>query len=301
MALRAGVYAGLPTERPHPGIRRLDLLGPLSVVRLMAREDARAAAAVSRQAPAIARAAQLAAIALSSGGRLLLLGAGTSGRLCVLEAAECPPTFGTPPDLIRAAIAGGRASVFKAKEGAEDDARAGAAAVSRLRPGDVAVGVAASGITPFVRAALSAARRRRCHTVLITSNGRPPGRPAEIVIAPQVGPEVLAGSTRLKSGTAAKLVLNMLTTTAMIQLGKVYDRWMVDLKPTNRKLRLRAQRLVCDLGRVSPARAGTLLKQSRGSVKAAVLMARRRVNLPEARRRLSRAHGFLRLALEEEA
>ncbi|MBI5631379.1 MAG: N-acetylmuramic acid 6-phosphate etherase [Elusimicrobia bacterium] len=297
MAHHPGVYARLPTEKPNPRTRHIDLKSALEIVRVFNREDEGVARAVGREAASLARAAQVAAACLSRGGRLIFVGAGTSGRLGVLEAAECPPTFNTEPGQIQAVMAGGKSSVFRSKEGAEDDPRAGAAAVRGFSAGDVVVGIAASGITPFVQGALEAARRRGCRTVLVTSNGRPAGNPAEITIAPRVGPEVIAGSTRMKSGTAAKLVLNTLTSAAMIRLGKVHDHWMVDLKPTSRKLRLRGVRIICDLGRVSPARAQGLFKKSGWSVKLAVLMARSGLSLSDARLALEKA-GSLRRALE---
>src|SRR5712664_1250585 len=182
---------------------------PREIAALMNREDRRAVLAVGRAQPQIAAAVDMIVAALRDGGRLFFVGAGTSGRLGVLEAAECPPTFGTPRRLVQAIIAGGHAAVFRSREGAEDDARAAARAVgTRVRPGDVVVGVSASGVTPFVRAALAAARRRGARTVLVACNARGRG----LVIAPATGPEVLAGSTRLKAGTATKLVLNTLTT-----------------------------------------------------------------------------------------
>lgn len=297
MAFRAGVYARLPTERPNPATRHIDRRDALSIVKLINSEDHRVAVAVGRQARSIAKAAELIAQSLRAGGRVRLVGAGTSGRLGVLEAAECPPTFGTSPREVSAVMAGGKSSVFKSKEGAEDDPVAGRRAVADLKEGDVVVGIAASGITAFARAALLEGRRRGCGTVLITSNKRTPENPAAITIAPDVGPEVIAGSTRLKSGTAAKLVLNTLTTTAMIRLGKVYDHWMVDLKPSSHKLRLRSVRIVCDLGRVVPARAEALLKQAGGSVKLAVVMARRRVSAADAKKLVEAAGGSLREAL----
>src|SRR5437870_9899277 len=189
----------------------------------MNREDRRAVLAVARVRRQIATAVETIVAALRRRGRLFFVGAGTSGRLGVLEAAECPPTFGTPRRLVQAIIAGGRAAVFRSREGAEDDARAAARAVgTRVRPGDVVVGVSASGVTPFVRAALATARRRGARTVLVACNPPPRGARADVVIAPAPGPEVLAGSTRLKAGTATKLVLNTLTTATMARLGKVY-------------------------------------------------------------------------------
>src|SRR5499427_6148248 len=246
-------YARLATERANPRSRALDLLRPREIAALMNREDRRAVLAVGRVRAEIAAAVALVVAALARGGRLLFVGAGTSGRLGVLEAAECPPTFGTPPRLVRAVMAGGRSSVFRAAEGAEDDARAGARAMRRLaRRGDVVVGVAASGVTPFVRAALAAARGRDAATVLVTCNPTVSRRAAGVVVALAVGPEVLAGSTRLKAGTATKLALNTLTTATFVRLGKVYGNRMVDLRPRSVKLRARAQRLVAELGRVGP-------------------------------------------------
>ena len=299
---RSGIYGLLPTEQPNPRTRDIDRASTLTVVLKINREDARVAAAVGREAGRIARAAGLVADALRRGRRVFLFGAGTSGRLGVLEAAECPPTFGTEPGLIQAVMAGGRSSVFRSREGAEDDLADGERqARKRLKRGDVVVGVAASGVTPFVRGALRAARRLNCPTILVTSNERPPMPEAQVVISPRVGPEVIAGSTRMKSGTAAKLVLNTLTTAAMIRLGKVYDHWMVDLKPTSRKLRLRAVRIVCDLGRVGPARAAALFDESGGNVKTAVLAARlagpTAGRAAAARRALAACGGSLRKAL----
>ncbi|MFA6318215.1 MAG: N-acetylmuramic acid 6-phosphate etherase [Elusimicrobiota bacterium] len=293
----ARLYARLPTERSNPRVRDLDLKTTLQVVAAINAEDRGVAAAVGRQAQAIARAAEAAARSLASGGRLVLVGAGTSGRLAVMEAAECPPTFNTRPSQIMAVMAGGRSSVFRAKEGAEDDAKAGAASVAGLKKEDMVVGVAASGITAFVLAALQAARARGCVTVLVTSNGRPPGDPAAIVIAPDVGPEVVAGSTRLKSGTAAKLVLNTLTTAAMVRLGKVYDHWMVDLKATNHKLRLRGVRMTTLVGGVPPKEAEGLFAASGRNVKTAVAMARLRCDVRRARAALAAAGGSLRRCL----
>lgn len=298
MLLSAKAYARLPTEQANPRTRNIDKRSSADIVRLIIAEDRLVPLAVARVAADVARGVDALAAALASGGSVLLLGAGTSGRLAVLEAAECPPTFNTTPRQIRAVIAGGKPSVFRAKEGAEDEPALGRKAASAVRAGDAVIGVAASGVTPFVHAALAEAKKRGAVTVLVTSNGRPKGRHADIVIAPLVGPEVVTGSTRLKAGTAAKLVLNALTTGAMIKIGKVYDHWMVDLKPTSRKLRLRGERVVADLGRVTPARARSLFRASGGSVKTAVVMARRRLAVGPARELLARA-GSLRRALGE--
>jgi N-acetylmuramic acid 6-phosphate etherase len=288
------MLARLLTEKVNRASRDLDRLPPLRVARLMNREDRRAVAAVGRVAPRIADAVTLIARALGSGGRLFFVGAGTSGRLGVLEAAECPPTFGTSPRLVQAIMAGGRGSVFRSREGAEDDAGAAVRAVrGRVRRGDVVVGVSASGVTPFVRAALVAAAARGAATVLVACNPRTAVRTrADVVIAPAPGPEVLAGSTRLKAGTATKLVLNTLTTASMARLGKVYGNRMVDLQPRSRKLRERALLLVVELGGVSRARAQRLLALG-GNVRVAVVMARTGRSAAEARRALRDVGNFL--------
>jgi N-acetylmuramic acid 6-phosphate etherase len=287
-------YDRLATERPNPLSRGLDRLGPAAIARLMNREDGDAVKAVGRAAPAIGRAVAAIVERLSSGGRLIFAGAGTSGRLGVVEAAECPPTFNARPGQVQAVMAGGRRAVFRSVEGAEDDARAGARAIRRrARRGDAVVGIAASGVTPFVRAALAEARRRGAITVLVTCNPRAPRGAARIVVALRVGPEVLAGSTRLKAGTATKLTLNTLTTAAFTRLGKVHGNRMVDLQPRSAKLRARAERLVQDLGGVGAARARTLLAEAGGSAKIAIVMARRRITASQARRALRAAGGFL--------
>ncbi len=298
-------YERLVTERANRASAHLDRLDARGIAALMNREDARAVRAVARVARDIAGAVNLIVAALRSGGRLIFVGAGTSGRLGVLEAAECPPTFGTPPSLVQGIMAGGRAAVFRSREGAEDDARAGAQAIrARARAGDVVVGVSASGVTPFVRGALTAARRVGAKTVLVTCNARVASRAsagrsrANVTIAPDPGPEVLAGSTRLKAGTATKLVLNTLTTASMARVGKVYGNRMVDVQPRSRKLRARAARLVAELGDVSPARARQLLAAANGRVPVAIVMARRRLRSAAAAEAL-RAAGSLRTALEQ--
>ncbi len=292
-------YDRIPTEQANPRSRNLDQLSPLAIVSLMNREDRRILAAVDRVRRQIARAVELIVTSLERGGRLFFVGAGTSGRLGVMEAAECPPTFGTPPSLVQAIIAGGRTSVFRSREGAEDRTGDARRAIRRsVRAGDVVVGISASGVSPFVQAGLAEARRRKARTVLLAMNpGSPVGRLADLAITPRVGPEILAGSTRLKAGSATKMILNMLTTASMVRLGKVYGNLMVDLRPTSQKLRARALRLVQKLGGTSESRARRLLKAADGQTKVAVVMARRRVSAREARRRLSRTGGSLRLGL----
>ncbi len=295
MARRAPTtFARLLTEQPNRASRDLDRLPPLRIARLMNREDRRVVAAVDRVAPDIAAAVTLIARAFARGGRLVFVGAGTSGRLGVLEAAECPPTFGTPPRMVQAIMAGGRASVFRSREGAEDDARAAAREVRRrVRRGDVVVGVSASGVTPFVRGALVTAASLGATTVLVACNPRARLRiRANVVIAPAPGPEVLAGSTRLKAGTATKLVLNTLTTASMARLGKMYGNRMVDLQPRSHKLRERALRLVVELGGVSRPRARRLLAAAK-NVRVAIVMARTGRSARDARRALHEVGNFL--------
>lgn len=301
MPTRRSRFAGLRTEAAHPGTRRLDAMSVRAILRVMNREDAGVPRAVAKVLGAIECAVARIVTGLRAGGRLFFAGAGTSGRLGVLEAAECPPTFGTEPRRIRALIAGGRGAVFRSREGAEDDRRAGAAELSRLRPRpcDTVVGIAASGVTPFVLGALAAATRARCGTVLVTCNPPPPRarRPAAVVIAPLVGPEVLAGSTRLKAGTATKLVLNMLTLVSMVRLGKVYGNRMVDLRPRSAKLRDRARRIVAEIVGVNAAAARRLLERAGGEARVAVVMGLAGTTAAEARRRLKRAGGGVRDAL----
>ena len=294
-------YERLATEQENRASRALDRLTPLRVATLMNREDRRAVLAVARVRRQIAAAVDAIVAALGGGGRLFFVGAGTSGRLGVLEAAECPPTFGTPPRLVQAIMAGGRAAVFRSREGAEDDARAAARAVgARVRPGDVVVGVSASGVTPFVRAALAAARRRGARTVLVACNPTTSrGAPADVIIAPAPGPEVLAGSTRLKAGTATKLVLNTLTTATMARLGKVYGNRMVDLQPHSAKLRERAVRVITEIAGVRRPRARRALAESGGSVRVAIVMARCGLSARGAARVLRETGGSLREALQE--
>ena len=300
-------YERLPTERVNRASRALDRLSALEIAALMNREDRRAVAAVGRVRRDLAAAVELIVDALRRGGRLVFVGAGTSGRLGVLEAAECPPTFGTRPGQVQAIMAGGRGAVFRSREGAEDDARAARRAVrARVRRGDVVVGVSASGVTPFAAAALAEARRRGAGTVLVACNPAVlRGRTARalgamVVIAPGPGAEVLAGSTRLKAGTATKLVLNTLTTASMTRLGKVYGNRMVDMQPRSAKLRARAARLVAEVAGVSRARARTLLAAARGSARLAIVMARRELSAPAAARALAQAGGSLRAALQPE-
>jgi N-acetylmuramic acid 6-phosphate etherase len=294
-------YARLATERANPRSRALDLLRPRQIAALMNREDRRAVVAVARARSDIATAVRMIVAALQRGGRLIFVGAGTSGRLGVIEAAECPPTFGTPPRLVQAIMAGGRGAVFRSREGAEDDEIAARRAVrARVRKGDVVVGSSASGVTPFVRAALAAARQRGARTVLITCNATGLGTTfSNVRIVPATGPEVLAGSTRLKAGTATKLVLNTLTTAAMTGLGRVYGNRMVDLQPRSAKLRERALRLIAEVAGVSRERALRAFVASGGRVKVGIVIARNGWDAAEASRALRTASGSLRVVLQK--
>ena len=294
-------YARLATERANPRSRALDLLSPRAIAALMNREDRRAVLAVGRVRSAIASAVRMIVGALRGGGRLFFVGAGTSGRLGVLEAAECPPTFGTAPRLVQAIMAGGRGAVFRSREGAEDDETAARRAVrARVRRGDIVVGISASGVTPFVRTALATARRRGARTVLISCNATGPGKAfANVRIIPTTGPEVLAGSTRLKAGTATKLVLNTLTTAAMTGLGRIHGNRMVDLQPRSAKLRERALRLIAELAGVSRGRALEAFEESGRRVRVAIVIARNGWDAAEASRALRAAGGSLRVVLQK--
>lgn len=293
-------WGGLPTEARHPASRELDRLPTGEVVTLLVEEDRRGLDAVLGHRDEIARAAEWLAETLAAGGSAVFVGAGTSGRLGIVEAAECPPTFGTDPERIRAVIAGGDEAVFRAREGAEDREDEGREAVRDLGPGDLAIGLSASSVTPFPRGALEEARRRGARTVLLTCAGRDGlGGIADLVIALETGPEILTGSTRLKAGSATKAALNAITTAAMVRRGKVFENWMVDLRPGSAKLRDRSARIVADAGGVPRERAEALLAEAEGEVKTALVMARRGTSAEEARRRLAAADGSVRAALED--
>jgi N-acetylmuramic acid 6-phosphate etherase len=292
----------LSTEAVNPRSHRLDRLGVAGVVALMQSEDRRVLAALTRSRDDIVRAAELFRDAFAGGRACLLFGAGTSGRLAVLEAAELPPTFGTNPRRVTAVIAGGPRSVFRSREGAEDRRDEGRRAASRLRRGDVAIGISASSVTPFVRGGLERARERGAGTVLVTAARSPNiDAAADVVIRLDVGPEVLAGSTRLKAATAAKLALNQITTSALASAGKVYGPWMVDLRASSAKLRDRATRIVAAAAGATPRRAGSLRERADGEVKTAIVMGRLRVTPENARKRLGAAGEDLRRALEPTA
>jgi N-acetylmuramic acid 6-phosphate etherase len=289
------------TEQRNPRSRGLDRKSSLEIVRALNREDAGVALAVRRVLPQVARAVSAIEKSLRRGGTLFYVGAGTSGRLAVLDAAECPPTFGTPARMVRAIIAGGERALRHAVEGAEDLAVNGARDLRRvgLKRGDVVVGVAASGGTPYVLGALEFARKRGAITVGVTSNPESAvARRARISIAPDTGPEAVSGSTRLKAGTAQKMVLNMLSTAAMVRLGRVYENWMVHVALTNQKLRRRGARILEEAAGVSASTAEHALRQAGHDLPAALVMLKTGANLRDARRNLAAAGGNVRQALE---
>ncbi len=293
-------FALLPTEQNNPRSRTIDRLSSARVLRLINQEDAKISRAVAKTIPQIENAVNVLVRSLKNGGRLFFMGAGTSGRFGIMEAAECPPTFNTTPSQIQAFMAGGRMSVFKSKEGAEDrGADAEALVRKHVRAGDAVIGIAASGITPFVEAALRTARAKKSATVLVTCNPLYARKsPAHVTIAVATGPEVIAGSTRLKAGTATKLILNMLTVATMVRIGKVYGNRMVDLQPRSAKLQARAIRLIAELAGVAPARAAQLLRQSGGNAKTAIVMAEKKLSRARAMQLLKSRDGHLHLAIK---
>jgi N-acetylmuramic acid 6-phosphate etherase len=286
------------TERRNPRSSTIDTASALEIVDLIGAEDATVPAAVARARREIAGTIDLIEAAFRAGGRLLYVGAGTSGRLGVLDAAECPPTFGTPPEMVVGIIAGGLPALVRSIEGAEDDVNAGLGEMDarKVGPNDVVVGIAASGTTPFVRAALSRAQTLGARTALVACS-EPPGlllETCDVCITILVGPEIVTGSTRMKSGTATKLVLNSLTTGAMIRIGKVYGNLMVDLRAWNDKLVDRSQRIVMETTSLGREEARAVLEAAGGSVKTAIVMARRRVSREDAELLLGEHAGHLR-------
>ncbi len=292
--------AKLLTEQRNPASMDLDRLSTEEVLRLLNAQDKLVPVAVEREIPHITRAVELVVEALRGGGRLLYVGAGTSGRLGILDAAECPPTFGSDPNMVQGIIAGGEAAVFRSQEGAEDNEQTGRDIMDTkgVGPGDVVCGIAASRRTPFVVAAVKRARELGAKTVYITTNPRSEfNLDVDVAICPEVGPEVLMGSTRMKSGTAQKLVLNMITTTAMIKLGKVYENMMIDLQLTNAKLVERSKRILMMATGVDYETAADILSRSGGHVKTGIVMIVAGVSRDEARKRLEQSGGFVRLAI----
>jgi N-acetylmuramic acid 6-phosphate etherase len=294
----------LTTEARNPASERIDTLSPLEIVRLMNAEDAKVADAVAQQADAIAQVIEVVTDRLRQGGRLIYLGAGTSGRLGVLDAAECPPTFNTPPEMVVGLIAGGYGALTRAVEGAEDHPEFAVEDLRRIQfsKNDVLVGIATSGRTPYVIGGLRYAREIGAFAIgLACNSGSELAEVSDLMIAPIVGPEVISGSTRLKAGTATKLVLNTLTTGVMVQLGKTYGNLMVDLRATNQKLLQRTRRIVTSLAGISTAEAETQLGACDGELKTAVVAACRNVSATEARQLLRAANGQLRSAMGSSA
>ncbi len=291
---------GMTTEKRNPRTMQLDTMSELEIVTTMNEEDARVPLAIAKKLPQIAQAAHWAAEAFEQGGRLFYMGAGTSGRLGVLDAAECPPTFGVAPGMVVGLIAGGEQAFLKAVEGAEDDRALGQSDLEAygLNAKDVVIGIAASGRTPYVLGGLAYARSVGCRTAAIACNtGSEIGRAADLAIEVEVGPEVLTGSTRLKSGTAQKLILNMISTASMVRTGKVYQNLMVDVMQNNEKLHTRAENIVIDATGVTRPEARSAIDAAGGSVKVAITMLLADCSADEARSRLEKAGGHVRAAI----
>jgi N-acetylmuramic acid 6-phosphate etherase len=289
------------TEHSNRRSKNIDRLSTAEIVNFINSEDMLVVPAVGKECRKIAAAVDVIVEHFKKGGRLFYVGAGTSGRLGVLDASECPPTFGVSPKLVQGIVAGGRRALVRAVEGAEDNANDGARAIIKrgVCEKDVVVGIAACGLTPYVRGALRQARKLKAGTIFITCAPESvKGIPARIIINPVVGPEIITGSTRMKAGTATKLVLNILTTTAMIKMGKVYGNLMVDLNATNNKLRDRSVRIVVGMTGLSRTKATKLLERAKGKVKAAIVMHFRRVDLPGALAILDDCGQLLREAIK---
>jgi N-acetylmuramic acid 6-phosphate etherase len=299
----------LITEQRNSASMNIDAQSVEEVLRIINREDQKIAQAVEEQIVYITKAVDLVVTAFRNNGRLVYIGAGTSGRLGILDAVECPPTYGIDPQMVQGIIAGGQKAMFCSQEGAEDKEESGARDINMKKIGmnDVVCGIAASLRTPYVMGAVKRAKQRGAHTIYVTTNPRTKfdlpefidlSSSIDVAICPEVGPEVIMGSTRMKSGTAQKLVLNMITTTAMIRLGKVYENMMIDLQMTNLKLRERAKRIVMTITGISYDNATDYLTKSDFHVKSALVMIKANVSLREAKARLKRAHGFVRAAIE---
>jgi N-acetylmuramic acid 6-phosphate etherase len=296
-------WQSLPTEAINPHTLAIDKLGPAEIVEMMLNEDRKMLAAVQREKDRIAVGVEIITQVLRKGGRIIFVGAGTSGRLGVLESAEMPPTFGTSPDLVLAIMAGGKREILRAKEGVEDNHEEGARSINRLRPTkkDVVIGVSASGMTQFVRGALTRARRAGSKIIFVTCDPRTELQTfVDLTIAPAVGPEVIAGSTRLKAGTATKMVLNMLTTASMVRIGKTYGNLMVDVQMGSEKLRDRARRIIMIVTGLECDDADKVLRRAHWNVKAAIVMQKGGLTYPQALTRLRRAHDFVRDAIGED-
>ena len=296
-------WQSLPTEAINPATLAIDKLSPADIVEGMINEDKKVLTAVHREKERITVGVEIISQALRKGGRIVFVGAGTSGRLGVLESAEMPPTFGTSSDLVLAIMAGGKNAFLRAKEGVEDNYEEGARSIMRLHPGkkDVVVGVSASGMTQFVRGALTRARRAGSKIIFVTCDPRTELQTfVDLTIAPAVGPEVIAGSTRLKAGTATKMVLNMLTTASMIRIGKTYGNLMVDVQMGSEKLKDRARRIITIVTGLDYDQADSLLRKAHWNVKAAIVMEKGSLTYPKAVARLKAAHDFVRDAIHED-
>lgn len=294
--------SALTTEQRNPHSMDIDARTTEEILKIINEEDKTVPLAVEKELPYITQAVELIAKAFKSGGRLLYFGAGTSGRLGVVDASECPPTFGTPFGMIEGYIAGGKEAMFRAQEGAEDHEENGAKDIlkANVTSKDIVCGIAASRRTPYVIGAIKKAKELGAATLYITCNPRENFniQEVDVAICPYVGPEVIMGSTRMKSGTAQKLVLNMLTTTAMIRMGKVYENMMIDLQMTNKKLVERSKRIVMTITGVGYEEASKFLEQAGGHVKTALVMIKANVDVDEAKKRLIVADGFVRKAIE---
>ncbi len=292
----------LTTEQRNSRSMKIDLSSTSEILKIINEEDKIVPFAVEQELPYIEQAVEIIVKALKSGGRLLYFGAGTSGRLGVVDASECPPTFGTPNGMVEGFIAGGKAAMFRAQEGAEDKEENGAKEVvaAKVNSKDVVCGIAASRRTPYVVGAVKKAKQLGAKTLYITTNPRKDFDIAEVDVAicPYVGPEVVMGSTRMKSGTAQKLVLNMLTTTSMIRLGKVYENMMIDLQMTNKKLVERSKKIVMTITGLNYDDASVALENAKGHVKTALVMILAKVDYKEAKEKLKQADGFVRKAIE---
>jgi len=291
----------LTTESRNPDTMNLDEMTPLQIAAIMNQEDAKAVKAVEKVLTQIATAIEWATDSLKAGGRIIYIGAGTSGRLGVLDAVECPPTFGVPRELVVGLIAGGDKAFVEAVEGAEDSETLCEAELKEigLTSKDIVIGLAASGRTPYVIYGLDFANKTGCHTVAIACNkGSDVGKKAKLAIEPVTGPEVLTGSTRLKAGTAQKMILNMISTGSMVGIGKAYENLMVDVKQSNEKLVVRSQNIVMTATGCTREEAETVLKQAEGHVKTAITMILLDCDPEDARQKLSQAGGKIRKALK---
>src|SRR5687768_7372419 len=296
-------WQGLPTEAINPVSLAVDKAPVTDIVDMVINEDRKVLAAVHKERERIAHGVEIIANAIKKGGRIIFVGAGTSGRLGVVEASEIPPTFGTSPSLVQAVMAGGQDAVFRAKEGVEDNFEEGARSIARLRltRRDVVIGVSASGMTPFVRGALTRSRKAAAKIIFVTCwPGSELQNFVDLQIAPAVGPEIIAGSTRLKAGTATKMVLNMLTTVSMIKVGKTYGNLMVDVQTGSEKLKDRARRILSIVTGITYDEADVLLRRAKWNVKAAIVMQKAGVTLPQALKRLRKSEDSIREALGED-